>query len=121
IIDLQNYLVSCGAHITGAGSDEIRIVGKLPLHETEYKPIPDRIEGGTVLSAVAATRGKVLLREAVPDHMDSVLRYLTESGCIVQRDERSVYLEAPDVLQSVSPIETKPYPGFPTDMQSQFM
>jgi UDP-N-acetylglucosamine 1-carboxyvinyltransferase len=71
IIDLQNYLVSCGAHITGAGSDEIRIVGKLPLHETEYKPIPDRIEAGTVLSAVAATRGKVLLREAVPDHMDS--------------------------------------------------
>ena len=121
IIDLQNYLVSCGAHITGAGSDEIRIVGKLPLHETEYKPIPDRIEAGTVLSAVAATRGKVLLREAVPDHMDSVLRYLKESGCTVQRDERSVYLEAPDVLQAVSPIETKPYPGFPTDMQSQFM
>jgi UDP-N-acetylglucosamine 1-carboxyvinyltransferase len=121
IVDLQNYLVSCGANITGAGSEEIRIVGGLPLHETEYKPIPDRIEAGTLFTAVAATGGKVLLKEAVPDHMDSVLNCLTEAGCRVQKDERSVYLEAPDVLRAVSPVETQPYPGFPTDMQSQFM
>lgn len=121
IVDLQNYLVSCGANITGAGSDEIRIVGRMPLHETEYKPIPDRIEAGTLLTAVAATKGNVLLKEAVPDHMGSVLRYLTEAGCRVQEEERAVYLEAPDDLQAVSPIETQPYPGFPTDMQSQFM
>ena len=62
VVDLQNYLVSCGADITGAGGKEIRIKGGLPLHESEYKPIPDRIEGGTILAAVAAAKGKVLLK-----------------------------------------------------------
>ena len=121
IVDLQNYLISCGAEISGAGSEEIRIAGGLSLRETEYRPIPDRIEAGTLLAAVAVTKGKVLLREAVPDHMDSILNQFRESGCKVQAEENSIYLEAPDRLHAVRPIETQPYPGFPTDMQSQLM
>ncbi|NLT47304.1 MAG: UDP-N-acetylglucosamine 1-carboxyvinyltransferase [Clostridiales bacterium] len=121
IIDLQNYLVSCGAQISGAGSDEIRITGGSPLRETEYKPIPDRIEAGTLLAAAAVTRGKILLKEAVPGHMDSILNWLGEAGCKVQRGGDFIYLEAPDRLGAVRPIETQPYPGFPTDMQSQLM
>ncbi len=121
IVDLQNYLTSCGADITGAGTEEIRIIGGLPLHETEYEPIPDRIEAGTILTAAAAVRGKVLLKGAAPEHMDSVLDCLEESGCKIWRQDHSVYLEASSPLKAVKPIETRPYPGFPTDMQSQFM
>lgn len=121
IVDLQNYLVSCGASITGAGSEEIRIKGGLPLRETEYEPIPDRIVAGTILTAAAATGGSVCIKGAVADHMDAVLNCLTEAGCTIDINDDSIYLESSQVLRSVKPIETKPYPGFPTDMQSQFM
>jgi len=121
VVDLQNYLVSCGADITGAGGKEIRIKGGLPLHESEYKPIPDRIEGGTILAAVAAAKGKVLLKEAIPEHLEAILDRLSESGCNVRKDSGAIYLEAPERLLAVTPMETQPYPGFPTDMQSQFV
>ncbi len=121
IVDLQDYLVSCGAEITGAGSDVIRIVGKQPLHDTEYRPITDRIEAGTILAAAAATRGEVLLKGAVSGHMESILDCMEESGCKIEKGHDYVYLSAPDPLKAVRPVETKPYPGFPTDMQSQFM
>jgi UDP-N-acetylglucosamine 1-carboxyvinyltransferase len=121
IVDLQNYLRSCGAEITGAGTDEIVVKGKKPLHETNYKVIPDRIEGGTILAAVAATGGKVLLGNAVPSHMKSILEKLIEAGCEVVVNGDTIFLDAPSRLSAVKDIETLPYPGFPTDMQSQFV
>ncbi|GAB1475183.1 UDP-N-acetylglucosamine 1-carboxyvinyltransferase [Bacillota bacterium] len=121
IVDLQNYLVSCGAGISGAGSSEIRITGGLPLHETEYDPVPDRIEAGTILTAAAATGGSVCIRGAVSGHMNAVLDCLTEAGCIIKIYDDSICLQSGEALKSVKAMETKPYPGFPTDMQSQFM
>ncbi|HZK02475.1 MAG TPA: UDP-N-acetylglucosamine 1-carboxyvinyltransferase [Anaerovoracaceae bacterium] len=121
IVDLQNYLVSCGAHVKGAGSDRINIVGGKPLHETVYKPIPDRIETGTVLIAAAATKGKVLLRDVRPEHISAVTDRLTEAGCKVLIDNSTIYLETDSTLKAIEPISTEPYPGFPTDMQSQLV
>ncbi|MDD4582963.1 MAG: UDP-N-acetylglucosamine 1-carboxyvinyltransferase [Eubacteriales bacterium] len=119
IIDLQNYLRSCGADISGAGTDEIRIVGKNPLFETTYQVIPDRIEGGTILAAVAATGGQVVLKNAIPDHMEATLKILEEAGCNVIREPNRISLKAPNRLKGVKHVVTQPYPGFPTDMQSQ--
>ncbi len=121
IVDLQNYLTSCGAHVAGAGSERIVITGGIPLHETEYRPIPDRIEVGTLLIAAAATGGQILLNQVEPRHLNSVTNCLREAGCIVEENPRSIRLKAGERLKSVGPIKTEPYPGFPTDMQSQFM
>lgn len=121
IIDLQNYLRSCGADISGAGTNEIVINGKKPLHGTTYKVISDRIEGGTLLAAAAATGGRILLTNAVPEHMDCIINKLEEAGCKINKDQDKIYLESPKRLLAVKPIETMPYPGFPTDMQSQFV
>jgi len=121
IIDLQNYLRSCGADISGAGTNEIIINGKKPLHGTTYKVISDRIEGGTLLAAAAATGGRILLTNAVPEHMDCIISKLEEAGCKINKEQDKIYLESPKRLLAVKPIETMPYPGFPTDMQSQFV
>lgn len=121
IADLQNYLNSCGAEVYGAGTDEIVIKGKRKLRDTIYKVIPDRIEGGTFLAAVAATGGSIYLKNTIPAHMSFVINKLREAGCKIIEEENMVYLKAPDRLKAVKAIETSPYPGFPTDMQSQFM
>lgn len=121
IIDLQNYLRACGADINGAGTGEIVVNGSKPLHGCSYKVIPDRIEGGTILAAVAMTGGKILLRDTIPDHMESITEKLEEAGCRINKEKKTVYLEAPKRLKAVKPFETLPYPGFPTDMQSQFV
>ncbi len=121
IVDLQNFLNNMGARISGAGTSEIYIEGKRKLKEVEYSIIPDRIFAGTVLAAVAGTGGEVVLKNVIPEHLSIVLSKLMEAGCIIREDKNEIYLKAPRRLNAVEMIKTLPYPGFPTDMQSQFL
>lgn len=121
IVDLQLFLNNCGAEITGAGTSEIVIHGRKPLHEVEHTVIPDRIEGGTILAAVAMTGGNILLKNSVPEHMSIALSKLRDAGCRIKEGRDYIYLTAPNKLKCIETIKTQPYPGFPTDMQSQFL
>jgi UDP-N-acetylglucosamine 1-carboxyvinyltransferase len=121
VVDLQNFLNSCGAQITGAGTGEIVIHGKRPFHETEHKVIPDRIEGGTILTAAAVTGGTVNITNAEPEHMSMTISKLREAGCSIIEGKNNVQIIAPERLKSIETIRTQPYPGFPTDMQSQML
>lgn len=120
IVDLANFMNSMGARITGAGSNVIKIEGVKKLHSTVYTPIPDRIEAGTYMVAAAATAGDVLIKNVIPEHLKAVTAKLLESNAVVeeQDDQIRVYRQ-----QDIKPvyIKTLPYPGFPTDMQAQFM
>jgi UDP-N-acetylglucosamine 1-carboxyvinyltransferase len=123
IRDLQNYLNSCGARIKGAGTDEICVKGidlKL-LHGAEYKAMPDRIEAGTLLIAAAITGGELLIRDIEGEHLSILLSKMEEAGCIIRREDNQVYVKGPERISSISPVKTLPYPGFPTDMQSQLL
>jgi UDP-N-acetylglucosamine 1-carboxyvinyltransferase len=121
IVDLQKFLNDCGAEVSGAGTGEIVINGKKSYHEMEHKVIPDRIEGGTVLAAVAITGGDIVLRNAIPEHMSMILSKLKEAGCRIREGNDFIELSCPDGLKAVDTVKTLPYPGFPTDMQSQFL
>lgn len=121
IIDLQCFLNSSGADVRGAGTGEIVINGKKPYHQVEHRVIPDRIEGGTVLAAVAITGGNVVLRNAIPEHMSMTLSKFKEAGCRIREGNDTVEMNSPSRLKAVDTIKTLPYPGFPTDMQSQFL
>lgn len=120
IIDLQNYLNSCGAKIRGAGTSRICIKGQMPLHGTCHRIIGDRIEAGTYLMAAAATGGELVIRGMETEPLKCLIRYLRYAGCKVKRSPREVWLRAPSRLFSVGNLKTGPYPGFPTDLQPQF-
>ena len=121
IIDLQKFLNKMGAKISGAGESEITIKGVQNLKKDfGYKIMPDRIEAGTLLCAVAGTSGKVKLNKVTPEHISSITYKLEEMGCKIDIQKNSIYLEAPKKLKAVD-IKTMPYPGFPTDMQSIFL
>jgi UDP-N-acetylglucosamine 1-carboxyvinyltransferase len=120
IVDLASYLSKMGAVIKGAGTDTIRIEGVKELRGTTHTAIPDRIEAGTFMVAAAATGGEVIVEGVVPEHLKPVTAKLKEMGAEVQEYERAVRVKAPERLNSVD-IKTMPYPGFPTDMQSQIM
>ena len=122
IVDLANYLNKMGARVRGAGTDTIKIDGVAHLHGTSHNVIPDRIETGTFMVAAAITRGNVLLKNVVPDHVRPIIAKLIECGCEVQEvtpDSLRVNALGRDLRGT--DIKTLPYPGFPTDMQSQFM
>lgn len=122
IVDLQCFLNSVGAQIRGAGTSEIIIKGKTtPFCEGNYPILSDRIEGGTFLAAGAMTGGAILLKNANPRHMTMTLSKLRESGCQIDEGADWVYLKAPEKLKAIDLIKTQPYPGFPTDMQSQML
>lgn len=121
IVDLQRYLNACGAEIEGAGTEEILIRGTKSYHQAEHTVIPDRIEGGTILAAAAITGGDIVLQNAIPEHMSMTLSKLREAGCIIREGKDFVELIAPEKLNAVEMLKTQPYPGFPTDMQSQFL
>jgi UDP-N-acetylglucosamine 1-carboxyvinyltransferase len=120
IVDLANFINSMGGKITGAGTNVIKIKGVKELHGVSYTPIPDRIEAGTYMVAVAATGGDAIIKNVVPEHLKAITAKLIESGAevIEGRDDIRVKREA-----RIKPvyIKTLPYPGFPTDMQAQFM
>lgn len=121
IVDLQNFLLSMGAKVYGAGTDTIYIDGVDKLNQTEYTVMPDRIVAGTFLIAAAITNGHILLKNAVASHLDSVLDKLESCGCNLEYDNKYISLKSSNLLKPINTIETCPYPGFPTDMQPQFM
>lgn len=120
IVDLANYINEMGGRITGAGTDTITINGVESLHGVEHAIIPDRIEAGTLLIAGAITRGEIFVRDAIKEHMASLVYKLEEMGVELDYQEDGIRVRAEGELQPVD-IKTLPHPGFPTDMQSQMM
>ncbi|GGE05107.1 UDP-N-acetylglucosamine 1-carboxyvinyltransferase 1 [Marinithermofilum abyssi] len=120
IVDLANFINAMGGNVRGAGTDTIRIEGVDILRGTEYSVIPDRIEAGTYMVAAAITRGEVFVEGAITDHLNPLIAKLREMGVHVLEGENGVHVRAEGSLKPVD-VKTLPYPGFPTDMQSQMM
>lgn len=120
IVDVANFLNAMGANIKGAGTDVIRIHGVDKLHGGTYSIIPDQIEAGTFMVAAAATGGDILVKNVIPKHMESVSAKLEETGSTVKEFDDSIRVIGSGVIKPVN-IKTLPYPGFPTDMQPQFV
>ncbi|MEL4897953.1 UDP-N-acetylglucosamine 1-carboxyvinyltransferase [Crocosphaera sp. Alani8] len=120
ITDLANFCRSMGANIKGAGTNKIVVSGVEKLHSTDYCVIPDRIEAGTLLIAGAITQSEISLSPVFPEHLASVIAKLGEMGpqVIIEGSDRIRLIPAP---LKATDIETLPFPGFPTDMQAQFM
>lgn len=118
IVDLANFLNSMGADVRGAGTDVIKIRGVDHMHGCDYSVIPDQIEAGTYMAAVAACGGDVLVRNVVPKHLESIIAKLVEAGVRVEEHDDAVRVIADKPLTKVN-IKTMPHPGFPTDMQPQ--
>lgn len=121
IVDLANFLIQMGAKITGAGTPTIEVIGVEALSGGSYTVMPDRIEAGTYLTAGAITRGKVTVRKIKPDNLLSMLCKFEEAGAELAIGEDWVSLNMHGLRPQAVNISTAPYPGFPTDMQAQFM
>ena len=120
IPDLAEMLIAMGAKIEGHGSSRIHIQGVERLHGCQHQVVADRIEAGTFLCAVAATGGDVVLRHGRADHLDAVIDKLSEAGAEIEAGESFIRVRATGRLKAQS-FRTTEYPGFPTDMQAQFM
>jgi len=120
IVDLATYLTTMGADIKGAGTDTVKITGVDHLTTATHSVIPDRIEAGTFMVAGAMTRGKIKIENVVPEHVKPVSAKLKEMGVEISEELDSISVDATktELLNAVD-IKTMPYPGFPTDMQSQ--
>ena len=118
IVDLANFLNTCGASITGAGTDVIKIKGVEKLHGCTYSIIPDMIEAGTFMIAAVATGGRVRVDGVIPKHMDCLSAKLEEMGAIVEEIDDSLIVSCPNRPERTN-VKTLPYPGFPTDLQPQ--
>ncbi len=118
--DLAEMLIKMGAKIEGHGTRRIRIQGAKRLHGCTHRVVADRIETGTFLCAVAATGGDVVLRHGRADHLDAVIDKLREAGAVVTAGDGFIRVQAQGRLKAQS-FRTTEYPGFPTDMQAQFM
>ena len=119
IVDLANFFNTCGANITGAGTNVIKIRGAEKLHGCTYEIIPDMIEAGTYMTAVAATGGKININNIIPKHLETISAKLRDMGVDVEEFDDSLTVTAAVRLKPTQ-VQTKPYPGFPTDMQPQF-
>ena len=118
IVDLANFLNTMGARITGAGTDTIKIKGVNALHGGTYAIIPDQIEAGTYMAAVTAAGGNVLVQNVIPKHMECITSKLQEMGArIINYDDAIRVIRSGSLRPST--VKTRPYPGFPTDMQAQ--
>ena len=118
IVDLANFLNSMGADIKGAGTASIKIRGVKRLNGGSYAIIPDQIEAGTYMAAVAACGGQVLVRGIIPKHMDCITAKLQEMGVQVEEQDDTLLVRRSGKLHRAN-VKTLPYPGFPTDMQPQ--
>jgi UDP-N-acetylglucosamine 1-carboxyvinyltransferase len=120
VVNLAEALNSMGARIQGAGTDIIEIEGVEELRPLSHTVIPDRIEAATYITAVAITRGEALIEGARPEHLEAVIAKLRETGVDIKTEENRILVKAGS-RPKASNIKTMPYPGFPTDMQAQFM
>jgi len=120
VVDLANCLRAMGADISGEGSDTITVRGVERLHGCEYNVMPDRIETGTYLIAVAATRGRIKVKDTRPSILEAVLSKLEEAGAHIELGEDWISLDMDDKRPRAVSLTTAPYPAFPTDMQAQF-
>lgn len=118
IVDLANFLNTMGARISGAGTDTVKIRGVNSLKGGTYAIIPDQIEAGTYMAAVAATGGNVLIQNVIPKHMECITSKLREMGAKVTDYDDAIRISRTGSLRRTT-VKTQPYPGFPTDMQAQ--
>ncbi len=121
IVDLANFINTLGGKVYGAGTDTIAIDGVKDLSGGEYTPVPDRIAGGTFLTACAIAGGRIDLVGLTTDNVHSVTEKLVRAGCQIGGGNDYVSIEANKRVNAIHKIETQPYPGFPTDMQAQFV
>jgi UDP-N-acetylglucosamine 1-carboxyvinyltransferase len=121
VVDLAKCLVTMGAKIKGAGSDEITIEGVERLHGGVHEVIPDRIETGTYLVAGAMTGGDVRLRHSRPEYVIAILDKLREVGAVIEIDKGGIHIDMKGKRPKAVNVRTAPYPAFPTDMQAQFV
>jgi len=121
VVDLANFLNRMGAHVSGAGTPIITVDGVERLHGVDaYEVIPDRVEAGTFMAATVVTRGKVTVKGTDPSHLQSAISKLAEAGAKIEVTNGDVHVDATGELKPVE-VVTQPYPGFPTDLQAQFM
>jgi UDP-N-acetylglucosamine 1-carboxyvinyltransferase len=120
IVDLAQYLNRMGAKIEGAGTDTVRIQGVSELSAANYEVMPDRIEAGTFMIAAAITGGDIRIHRMKLEHLDALAFKLQDAGVEITSRDGIVRIKAPKKVRSVN-IKTRPYPGFPTDMQAQYM
>lgn len=120
IVDLSNFLNKLGADIKGAGTSTIRIKGVSKLGGAKHQIIPDRIEAGTFMVAAAITKGDIVVENVISNHIKPVIAKLKEAGCTVIENGDSIRVIGTENPKAID-IKTLPYPGFPTDMQAQFM
>jgi len=120
VVDLANALNAMGARVKGAGESTIEIEGVNKLMPLSHAVIPDRVEAGTFMTIAAITGGDILIRNCLPEHNDALLTKLTEAGLKIKRERHGLHLLGPE-RPSAQDVKTMPYPGFPTDMQAQFM
>ena len=120
VVDLTNFLIKMGARIKGVATHRLVIEGVKKMHGAEHSVISDRIEAGTYILAAAVTKGDITLKGAVPDHMVALIDKLTEAGLEIKKTPGGLRARYVRKLKPMD-ITTLPYPGFPTDMQAQFM
>lgn len=121
IVDLQNFINKMGGKISGAGTGRIMIHGVKELIGCEYTPIPDRIVAGTYMISIASCGGEVFIKNAQKEHLQYLVEKLRDGGCKVDSDTEGIFVKASERFRSSHMIETMPYPGFPTDLQSPMM
>lgn len=121
VVDLAEFLIKMGAKIRGAGTPHIEIEGVKQLKGAEHKIIPDRIEVGTFIIAALITKGEVVIKNVVWQHLGAILDKLEEGGIRIHKEDSSIYVGSR--RRNLRPVNvvTLPYPGFPTDMQAQMM
>jgi len=120
VVALADVLNQMGANIRGIGTSILNIRGVSSLKPVAVSIIPDRIETGTLMTAAALTRGNVTLTDCNPGHLEAVIHKLRLAGATIELDDRTIRTTGPEVISSVD-VKTLVYPGFPTDMQAQFM
>jgi len=120
VLDLADTLRAMGAHIEGDGTDTITIEGVNDLKPCQHSIIPDRIEAGTFMIGAAITRGNIRIEGCLPGHLTSLIEKLRLTGARIDLTDESITVRGPDLIESVD-VMTMPYPGFPTDLQAQFM
>ncbi len=121
IVDLANFLNSCGGKIHGAGEGTITVEGTEKLHGCEYTVVSDRIVCATYMAAAGVTGGRIKLKNAPVDHITPVIPLFNQSGCILNFNENNIEIASPSSLNSFGTVRTLPYPGFPTDFQAPAM